>query len=172
MAIEATKIAEKEIEAGQTPTYTDLREWLEIVESLGQLKKVDGVDWNLEMGTLSELIAQGTKGPVPAILYDNIKDYPEGVTETLLRDPMKVLVWTSVAFVANPLLQLLAYIGFIWRGSRHAKTLALLSGNRNMGLVLAALPPASNEGILLFFALAQLPMYMLPTILRSFYQRN
>ena len=41
-AVEATKITEKEIMAGETPRYTDLREWLEIVESFGQLKKVDG----------------------------------------------------------------------------------------------------------------------------------
>ena len=77
-AVEATKIAEKEFRAEGTPTYNDLREWLEIVESFGQLKRIDGVDWNLEMGTLSELIAQGSKGPVPAVLYDKIKDYPEG----------------------------------------------------------------------------------------------
>ena len=77
-AVEATKIAEKEFRAEGTPTYNDLREWLEIVESFGQLKRIDGVDWNLEMGTLSELIAQGSKGPVPAVLYDKIKGYPEG----------------------------------------------------------------------------------------------
>ncbi|MBI2350066.1 MAG: UbiD family decarboxylase [Deltaproteobacteria bacterium] len=79
-ALEAKKIAEKEIEAGRTPTYRDLREWIEIVDGMGELKKIDGVDWNLEMGTLAELVARESKGPVPAVLFDNIKGYPKGYT--------------------------------------------------------------------------------------------
>ena len=54
-ALEARKLAEDEMKAGKTPKYTDLRDWLEIVDSVGELKKVDGVDWNLEMGTLAEI---------------------------------------------------------------------------------------------------------------------
>ena len=77
-ALEARKLAEEDLKAGKTPSYTDLREWLEIVDSFGELKKVDGVDWNLEMGTLSELIARESKGPVAAVLFDNIKGYPKG----------------------------------------------------------------------------------------------
>lgn len=77
-ALEARKFVEKEIKAGKTPAYTDLREWLEIVDSLGELKKIDGADWNLEMGTLAELVGRESKGPVPAVLFDNIKDYPRG----------------------------------------------------------------------------------------------
>ena len=77
-ALEARKLAEDEIRSGKTPKYTDLREWLEIVDSIGELKKVDNCDWNLEMGTLSELIARESKGPVPAVLFDSIKDYPKG----------------------------------------------------------------------------------------------
>ncbi|MEE9145687.1 MAG: UbiD family decarboxylase [Candidatus Binatia bacterium] len=77
-ALEARKLAEEEIKAGRTPTYTDLRDWLEIVESFGQLKKIDNADWNLEMGTLAELLGQESKGPVPAVLFDNIKGYPKG----------------------------------------------------------------------------------------------
>jgi 4-hydroxy-3-polyprenylbenzoate decarboxylase len=77
-ALEAKKFSEKEIKAGKTPTYKDLREWLELVDNIGQLKKIDGVDWNLEMGTLAELVAQESKGPVPAVLFDKIKDYPAG----------------------------------------------------------------------------------------------
>ena len=79
-ALEAKKIAEKEIKAGKTPTYRDLREWIEIVDGMGELKKIDGADWNLEMGTLAELVARESKGPVPAVLFDNIKGYPKGYT--------------------------------------------------------------------------------------------
>src|SRR3990170_1064862 len=79
-ALEAKKIAEKEIKAGKTQTYSDLREWIEIVDGMGELKKIDGADWNLEMGTLAELVARESKGPVPAVLFDNIKGYPKGYT--------------------------------------------------------------------------------------------
>jgi len=77
-AMEAKKFAEKEIKAGRTPTYEDLRDWLEIVDGMGELKKIDGADWNLEMGTLAELVARESKGAVPAVLFDKIKDYPKG----------------------------------------------------------------------------------------------
>src|SRR3989304_6905706 len=76
--MEAKKFAEKEIKAGRTPTYEDLRDWLEIVDGMGELKKIDGADWNLEMGTLAELVARESKGAVPAVLFDTIKDYPKG----------------------------------------------------------------------------------------------
>src|SRR5438445_659528 len=78
-ALEARKLAEDEMKAGKTPKYTDLRDWLEIVDSIGELKKVDGVDWNLEMGTLAELLSRESKsGVVPAVLFDNVPGYPKG----------------------------------------------------------------------------------------------
>ena len=78
-ALEARKLAEDEIKAGKTPKYTDLRDWLEIVDSFGELKKIDGADWNLEMGTLAELLSRETKGgAVPAVLFDNVPGYPKG----------------------------------------------------------------------------------------------
>src|ERR1044071_1840602 len=78
-ALEARKLAEEDMKAGKTPTYTDLRDWLEIVDSFGELKKVDGVDWNLEMGTLAEIFARENKsGVVPAVLFDNVPGYPKG----------------------------------------------------------------------------------------------
>ncbi len=78
-ALEARKLAEDDMKAGKTPKYNDLRDWLEIVDSMGELKKVDGVDWNLEMGTLAEIFARESKdGPTPAVLFDNVPGYPKG----------------------------------------------------------------------------------------------
>src|SRR5947208_10405692 len=78
-ALEARKLAEGEMKAGKTPKYTDLRDWLEIVDSMGELKKVDGVDWNLEMGTLAELLSRESKsGVVPAVFFDYVPGYPKG----------------------------------------------------------------------------------------------
>ena len=59
-------------------SYEDLREWLEIVDSAGELKKLRGANWNLEIGTLAELIARERQGTPPALLFDEIPDYPAG----------------------------------------------------------------------------------------------
>lgn len=58
--------------------YEGLREWLDIADSIGELKRINGADWNLEIGTLAELIYQKRPGVTPAILFDRIKGYPEG----------------------------------------------------------------------------------------------
>jgi 3-polyprenyl-4-hydroxybenzoate decarboxylase len=57
--------------------YTDLRDWIQKVDALGELRKVEGADWNLEMGAITEVYARNE--PYPAILFDKIKDYPQGI---------------------------------------------------------------------------------------------
>jgi 4-hydroxy-3-polyprenylbenzoate decarboxylase len=58
--------------------YKDLREWLQGVEALGGLKKIEGADWRLEMGAITELLGQEGKYPPPAILFDSIPGFPRG----------------------------------------------------------------------------------------------
>ena len=58
--------------------YNDVREWLDLVDSMGELKRVDGADWNLEIGTMAELIYRERGGTIPALLFDRIPGYPEG----------------------------------------------------------------------------------------------
>lgn len=54
----------------------DLREWLDVVEKMGELKKVDGAHWDLEIGVITDLYQQ--KPGSPALLFDNIPGYPKG----------------------------------------------------------------------------------------------
>jgi UbiD family decarboxylase len=54
----------------------DLRAWLAEAEKLGELRHVRGADWNLELGAISELNVK--KDAPPALLFDEIKDYPKG----------------------------------------------------------------------------------------------
>src|SRR5438045_3235940 len=50
---------------------------MEAVDKLGELKKIDGADWNVEIGAVTELgHHRGEKSH--ALLFDNIKDYPRG----------------------------------------------------------------------------------------------
>jgi UbiD family decarboxylase len=54
----------------------DLRAWLEKVEAMGELKHIDGADWNNEIGAISTLHSKSE--PCSALLFDGIKDYPRG----------------------------------------------------------------------------------------------
>ena len=54
----------------------DLRTWLAQVEKLGELATVQGADWNLELGAISELNVR--KDLPPALLFDAIPGYPKG----------------------------------------------------------------------------------------------
>ena len=54
----------------------DLRAWLAKVEAKGELKRIDGADWNIEIGAISMLHSRSE--PCFALLFDNIKDYPRG----------------------------------------------------------------------------------------------
>jgi len=56
---------------------TDLRTWLDEVNKLGQLMIVNGVDWDLELSTLAEIINERVKNR-PALVFDKITGYPDG----------------------------------------------------------------------------------------------
>ena len=58
--------------------HEDLREWIERVEGIGELLRVDGADWNLEMGSIAEMIYHAKPDNPPAILFENIPGYPKG----------------------------------------------------------------------------------------------
>src|SRR5437762_919554 len=72
------KKAEPLREQTAAETYQDLRQWLKVVDGFGELEQIDGADWNLEVGTLAELIYRERSGVNPALLFDQIKGYPEG----------------------------------------------------------------------------------------------
>jgi BASS family bile acid:Na+ symporter len=95
----------------------------------------------------------------------------DGVTAALLQRPGVIALWVAAAFVANPALQILGALAFAWLGRRQALTLGLASGNRNMLLILATLPAGVDFGVILFIAVAQLPMYTLPALQRPLYSR-
>ncbi|MPZ13730.1 MAG: UbiD family decarboxylase [Chloroflexi bacterium] len=54
----------------------DLRDWLQVVDNMGDLQVVLGADWNLEIGGISELNYR--RKPSAALLFDQILGYPPG----------------------------------------------------------------------------------------------
>ena len=58
--------------------HRDLRDWLERAESIGELLRVKGCHWDLEMGAVAEMIYHGKPDNPPAILFEDIPGYPKG----------------------------------------------------------------------------------------------
>ena len=54
----------------------DLRAWLRDVEAFGELTNLNGADWNLELGAISELNVK--KAGPRALLFDEIPGYRKG----------------------------------------------------------------------------------------------
>src|SRR3990172_12868844 len=58
--------------------HVDLRDWLLKVDAIGELKTIAGVDWNLEMGAVAEMIYHARPENPPALLFEDIPGYPQG----------------------------------------------------------------------------------------------
>lgn len=95
----------------------------------------------------------------------------QGVGALVVTDPGALLGLVLIAFVANVLLQLCGLAITAVRGRDVSLTVGFASGNRNMGLLLAVLPPDTSTDTLVFFALAQFPIYILPVLLAPAYRR-
>ncbi len=95
----------------------------------------------------------------------------DGVQARLLAEPLWVLGGMALALAGNLGLNALTAL-LLWPGGvRLALAAGLLAGNRNQALFLAVLPAAADPGVLLFFALGQVPMFLSPFLLRRAYRR-
>lgn len=94
----------------------------------------------------------------------------DGVGAAALARPGYFAATLAAAFGANIGLQAAAFFAFLWLGRRRAVAAALVSGNRNMGLLLAALGAAADFDVVLYLALGQIPVYMTP-LCRPIYGR-
>ena len=55
--------------------FNDLRQYIDAVKELGELKLIEGADWDLEIGAITEMQA---KPNTPLLLFDKIKGYNAG----------------------------------------------------------------------------------------------
>jgi 4-hydroxy-3-polyprenylbenzoate decarboxylase len=58
-------------------SYRDLRQWLDEVNAFGELKTIEGADWDLEIGAITEMARKESR-VAPCILFDSIKGYSKG----------------------------------------------------------------------------------------------
>ena len=78
--------------------YKDLRGYLDAVDRLGELRIVNGADWDLEVGAITEVAARAVNPKV--VLFDNIKDYPKGFR--VVTNPVCSAPTTALAFGLDP----------------------------------------------------------------------
>jgi UbiD family decarboxylase len=91
--------------------HVDLREWVTRVEGIGELKRVSGVNWNLEMGAVAEMIYQATPENPPAILFENIPGYPPEyrVLSGMTNSPRRLALTLGLPMPKHPLDVVRAY---------------------------------------------------------------
>lgn len=63
-----------EVKAGRP--HEDLRDWLAMVDAVGELRVLEGVGWEEDIGRVTEMLHH-TDG-APAVLFDDIPGYPKG----------------------------------------------------------------------------------------------
>jgi len=93
------------------------------------------------------------------------------VTDFFFDRPGFVVLTIAAAFIANAVLQVIGAVAFLPAGRKLAFTAGHMAGNCNMALILAVLADRAEMEVIIFFALAQLPMYMLPVIATRIYRR-
>ena len=92
----------------------------------------------------------------------------DGVSDRLRIDPGMVALYLAAATGLNIAFHLLGAALF-WRlGPHRAFSLALSLGNRNMAMVLVLTGASLGPDFALYVAMAQIPMYLLPVIVRPF----
>jgi len=90
----------------------------------------------------------------------------DGVTAFAVAEPRLVAVLTAVAFALALGTMLATTVVFLAAGRNRAFAIGILTGNRNMGVVLAATGFAIPPLAWLYFSLAQFPIYLLPVLLK------
>ena len=59
-------------------SYRGLRDWIEKVDEFGELLRIDNASWDAEMGSITQMMTEKSRGNAPALLFDNVPGYDEG----------------------------------------------------------------------------------------------
>jgi BASS family bile acid:Na+ symporter len=95
----------------------------------------------------------------------------DGVGAIALERPRELLLYAGCALAAALGQLLLGTLVFLPHGRSEALTVGLVCGNRNMASVWASLGAFATPELTLFFIAVQLPIYILPALLRPLYRR-
>ena len=59
-------------------SYDGLRDWSGQVDAMGELRTLEGINWNLEMGAVVDVLYREHPPYQPALIFDKIKDHAPG----------------------------------------------------------------------------------------------
>jgi BASS family bile acid:Na+ symporter len=90
----------------------------------------------------------------------------DGVTAHAMAEPKLVAALTLLVFALSIGMIVLTTLVFLAAGRERAFAIGILTGNRNMGVMLAATGFAIPPVAWLYFGLAQFPIYLLPVVLK------
>ena len=96
----------------------------------------------------------------------------DGVTQEIIARPQSAAILFMTAWIVAIILHLSAFAAFSWAGTQVAYSAAVLSGNRNMGLMLAITAGLSSYEFQLYVGIAQIPMYCVPLLLAPLVRRS
>src|SRR5947209_2173327 len=90
--------------------YKDLREFIELVDKLGALRRVEGADPRYEIGGITEVAAG--RPDCPALLFDAIKGFPRGfrIFTNAVTNPQRAALALGIDPALRPLDALKAWI--------------------------------------------------------------
>ncbi len=73
--LDSTQPDPPRIRDGGDRPHNDLREFVDRIEAAGELFRISGAAWDLEIGTLAEIVCHSRPEP-PAVLFDAVPGYP------------------------------------------------------------------------------------------------
>jgi BASS family bile acid:Na+ symporter len=91
----------------------------------------------------------------------------DGLTTSAMADPLRVAGFLAVAFLISFAGLAAGWIGLPLLVPKERLMLGYATGQRNMGLLVAALGASVPDTTFLFFSLAQFPIYLMPQLLRT-----
>lgn len=90
----------------------------------------------------------------------------DGIGPLLVRQPWSIIGMLGFALLVHAVFFGLNALAFLHRGRREALTAGLLSGYRNLAVVLAVGGALLPPDFIVFVALWQVPMYLIPLLIR------
>src|SRR5499426_3050524 len=97
-----------------------LRSWLRQADALGEIRTIEGADWDLEIGGVADIVNE--RGSSPAVLFDSVKGYPKGY-----RVLVNSLGSTKRLGLSLGMPQTLSALGFVSEWRNRSKTLEYIA---------------------------------------------
>ena len=113
-------------------------------------------------------IMDGATVVLMSVLVIGIMD---GVTAVVVSSPLKVALYVVLAFLVDFGMQAGGCLAWWWHDRTQALEVAILSGYRNMAMILAVIIDVAPIDVIIFVICCQFPMFILPLLTRPLCRR-